>query len=224
MERRGETVSQDGSALLEGENLRFLESLRDRVTPEVFATWCKTLKFDRPGADTLRVLAPNPYFRDWLERSMRAPIADAFTSVRGADAKVVFEVREAVRSDGQPAAAAERPAAGARVSRIPDPPGNEDEHVGSAQNRSWVAKVNAPEPAPRTAPHAAQPSAAAVRPALPRLGYAEANFTRLPFALVNDKEIRTAKEILIDVTLKSPKGLHRKLWRVTPGKSGMPGT
>ncbi|HLY76001.1 MAG TPA: hypothetical protein VKU80_17925, partial [Planctomycetota bacterium] len=25
------------------------------------------------------------------------------------------------------------------------------------------------------------------------------------------------------MTLKSPKGLHRKLWRVTPGKSGMPG-
>src|SRR5581483_1119168 len=118
MERRGKTVSQDGSALLESENLRFLEALRDRVTPEVFATWCKTLKFDRPGADTLRILAPNPFVRNWLDKSMRAPIEDAFTSVRGGDAKVVFEVREAVR-DAQAAPGAEQPAADARVSLGP---------------------------------------------------------------------------------------------------------
>lgn len=197
----------DGSALQENENLRFLALLRERLSPEVFSTWCKALRFERPQAGILRVLAPNTYYRDWLEKAMRAPIEDAFATVQGKGAKVFFEVRESRPGMGEAGPAAK---AGAR-------------EEAAAPGRRWIERVNAAESTPETGTSSAQAPPKPARQALSRLGYAEANFTRLPFALVNDKEIRTAKEIVIDVTMRSPAGLERRVWRVTSGKSGMPG-
>lgn len=180
-----------------------LSILKGLVGAEIFKAWCQSLEW-AVGPDSVRVFVPNPFYLTWLEGTLKAPLNEAFSLVAGRPLKVVFEVRAASKPAPESAAAPRR----AVLDSFEAPKQPEIVDIPSLEEDA----PDAPQPAWEDPPRATS-----------RAGYAEANFTRLPFALVNDKEIKKAKEILIDRTVRSPAGLQRRLWRATPGTSGMPG-
>lgn len=187
----------------DSERTRVLSILKGLVGAETFKAWCQPLQWEA-APDSVRVFAPNPFYLNHLEITLKAPLTEAFSLVAERPLKVVFEMRAAAKPAPEVANGAPRVAMAPLES--PKNPAVEDVPIRESDTHE-------------TAPPKWEESPRATS----RAGYAEANFTRLPFALVNDKEIKTAKEIVIDVTLRSPGGLQRRLWRATPGASGMPG-
>lgn len=190
---------------------RILSVLRKLVGEETYSTWCRSLEWEGSG-DTTRVFAPNPFYRDWLEKSLKAPIEEALELVSGRRPKVVFQVKAPTPPATAGSTRQEIPGVGERAKSAGVPPENArprfDARDVAGGSETATVLGDAREELPRSCS---------------RASYAEANFTRLPFALVNDKDIRTARQILIDVTVRSGEGMQRKLWKVTPGASGMPG-
>lgn len=190
-----------------------LSILKHLVGSEIFSAWCQSLQW-QTSADSVRVFAPNPFYRDWLEKTLTAPIKEAFSLLAGHPLKVVFEVRAAAGPAPAAAKGPERLVLAPLESPIkasePQADGDDDPEEGDvpreAPPKTDRQRVDVDTPRPTA-----------------RAGYAEANFTRLPFALVSDKDIRSAKEILIDVMVRAPGGMQRRRWRATPGASGMPG-
>lgn len=186
----------------DSDRTRVLALLKGLVGAETFKAWCQPLQW-QVGQDSVRVFAPNPFYLNRLEITLKAPLAEAFSLIAGRPLKVVFEMRAAAKP-------APEVAQGPRRLALAPPESPKQSECEEFPTREDAA--DAPEPPREDPPREVS-----------RAGYAEANFTRLPFALVNDKEIKKAKEILIDRTVRSPGGLQRRLWRATPGTSGMPG-
>lgn len=146
------------------------DKLRARLSPEVYAAWCRDLRLEPAGAGAFRIPVPNAFYGSFLERTLGPHLRRALEESGVRDPRLEFSA----------APAPSLPAA--------------------------------PPPAAPTGPAETLP-----------VGYAEVNFARLPFSLVNDKEIRVAREILIDQTVRARGEAVRRVWRVTAGAAGMPG-
>ncbi len=230
-------MPDDVARLTVDERSRILASLKARLAPEIYRAWCSSLQFERTSEEAICILAPNPFYRDWLEKLLKTPLEESLLELWGRVHQVSVRV-DAVAA--APTATPHRP----ETTSPPLPPDLNVSPEGAAVRPSSPGKDgSAAQGGPRSSewrdrskvrgkgtPDRQEGSAPARRLAggesggASGLSYAEANFTRLPFSLVNDKQIRIAKEILIDVTLRSASsGMARKRWRVTPGGSGMPG-
>ncbi len=81
-------------ALLEGElREQILSSLHSSVDPGVFNTWCRGLVFDELEDGSIQIPVPNQYYREWVEREIRAPLEEAFRRHLGRLPVVAFSVR-----------------------------------------------------------------------------------------------------------------------------------
>lgn len=199
----GETVVDGPRSPSDSERTSVLSILKGLVGAETFKAWCQSLEWEI-APDSVRVFVPNPFYLTWLEGTLKGPLSEAFSLVADRPLKVLFEVRASAKPASESAAHPKR----LRLAPLESRKQLENEEIPSPEVDASDKPQRTWEDPPR---------------ATSRAGYAEANFTRLPFALVNDKEIKKAKEILIDRMVRSPGGLQRRLWRATPGTSGMPG-
>src|SRR5436190_8397154 len=97
--------------------LSFLES---RLEPKVYDTWCRSLELEPAGENAYRVPTANPFYRDWLEKLLRKPLEDAFSSLFGRTPDLVFQVNASpIAAALSPAAPASAPAPAAPVEQPP---------------------------------------------------------------------------------------------------------
>lgn len=93
-----------------------LSRLHTIVGERTFETWCRSLRFDEVGQDSVQVPLPNPFYREWVERELRAPIEEAFRLVFGRAPSIAFTVGAGIDAASFPspfastAAPASRPA------------------------------------------------------------------------------------------------------------------
>jgi chromosomal replication initiator protein len=87
--------------------LSFLES---RLEPKVYDTWCRSLELEPAGDNAYRVPTANPFYRDWLEKLLRKPLEDAFSSLFGRTPDLVFQVNASPLAALAPAAPVAAPA------------------------------------------------------------------------------------------------------------------
>src|SRR5262252_609715 len=71
---------------------KILSFLETRLEPKVYDTWCRSLELEPAGDNAYRVPTANPFYRDWLEKLLRKPLEDAFTSLFGRTPDLVFQV------------------------------------------------------------------------------------------------------------------------------------
>jgi chromosomal replication initiator protein len=74
------------------EKIRVL--LEERLDRRVYDTWCPTLELNEAGKNIWHIPAPNPFYRDWLERELRRPLEEAFQQVFGVIPTLVFKVAD----------------------------------------------------------------------------------------------------------------------------------
>jgi chromosomal replication initiator protein len=84
---------------------KILSFLEARLEPKVYDTWCRSLELEPTGDNAYCVPTANPFYRDWLEKLLRKPLEDAFSSLFGKTPDLVFQV------NASPIAAALAPAA-----------------------------------------------------------------------------------------------------------------
>jgi chromosomal replication initiator protein len=71
---------------------KILSYLESRLEPKVYDTWCRSLELEPAGENAYRVPTANPFYRDWLEKLLRKPLEDAFSSLFGRTPDLVFQV------------------------------------------------------------------------------------------------------------------------------------
>ena len=64
--------------------------LEERLDRKVYDTWCQSLELNEAGENLWHIPAPNPFYRDWLERELRRPLEEAFQQVFGQIPTLVF--------------------------------------------------------------------------------------------------------------------------------------
>ncbi|HLY07780.1 MAG TPA: chromosomal replication initiator protein DnaA [Planctomycetota bacterium] len=99
--------------------LSFLES---RLEPKVYDTWCRSLELEPAGDNAYRVPTANPFYRDWLEKLLRKPLEDAFSSLFGRTPDLVFQVNASPLAVLAPAAPPSVPTPAAIVEPAPATP------------------------------------------------------------------------------------------------------
>jgi len=101
---------------------KILSFLETRLEPQVYDTWCRSLELEPAGDNAYRVPTANPFYRDWLEKLLRKPLEDAFSSLFGCTPDLVFQVNASPLAALAPAAPAPAPAAPAAdpAPAIPD--------------------------------------------------------------------------------------------------------
>lgn len=185
-----------------------LDKLRERLKPDYYEAWCRNLKIERQGETAFRISVPNPFYRDFLERGLGEALGLVLAELGIANPTVKFIVDASAAVEPAPV----RPTL---------------KSVPSAKNPAGIPPMTAPRlelpPPVRRFEIDDKPAILSSPPGTSPIGYAEGNFARLPFSLVSDKGIKTAREILIDQTVRSKEGSLQRVWRVTPGASGMPG-
>ncbi|HUR38339.1 MAG TPA: chromosomal replication initiator protein DnaA [Planctomycetota bacterium] len=100
--------------------LSFLES---KLEPKIYDTWCRSLELEPAGDNAYRVPTANPFYRDWLEKLLRKPLEDAFSSLFGQTPDLVFQVNAAPLAALMPSAPPPAPPAAPPVEAaiaIPD--------------------------------------------------------------------------------------------------------
>ncbi len=69
-----------------------LSYLEKRLKPNVYETWCRKLEFSEIDGNSVQIPVPNIFYRDWLERELRAPLEEAFGRLFGRVPTLVFKV------------------------------------------------------------------------------------------------------------------------------------
>lgn len=78
---------------------KILEELKGKVTPQQFQTWFAHIKpLAREGDNGIELRVPNEYHREWLSRSYKDIIEDAFSSVSGDVGDIAFTVEAGAQS------------------------------------------------------------------------------------------------------------------------------
>lgn len=72
---------------------RLLEALRGSVRPDVFDVWCRRLDFEGDADAGVTIPVPNAYYKQMMERELRAPIEEAFRGIFGRSPRLQFAVR-----------------------------------------------------------------------------------------------------------------------------------
>ncbi|HVR83311.1 MAG TPA: chromosomal replication initiator protein DnaA [Planctomycetota bacterium] len=83
---------------------KILSYLESRLEPKVYDTWCRSLELEPTGENAYRVPTANPFYRDWLEKLLRKPLEDAFSSLFGRTPDLVFQVNASPLAALAPAA------------------------------------------------------------------------------------------------------------------------
>jgi len=96
--------------------LSFLES---KLEPKIYDTWCRSLELEPAGDNAYRVPTANPFYRDWLEKLLRKPLEDAFSSLFGQTPDLVFQVNAAPLAALMPSAPPPAALAAAPVEAAP---------------------------------------------------------------------------------------------------------
>jgi len=68
--------------------------LEEKLDRQVYDTWCQSLELNNKGENLWHIPAPNPFYRDWLEKELRRPLEDAFKQIFGQIPTLVFKVEE----------------------------------------------------------------------------------------------------------------------------------
>jgi chromosomal replication initiator protein len=68
--------------------------LEEKLDRQVYDTWCQSLELNNKGENLWHIPAPNPFYRDWLEKELRRPLEDAFKQLFGQIPTLVFKVEE----------------------------------------------------------------------------------------------------------------------------------
>jgi chromosomal replication initiator protein len=99
---------------------KILSFLEARLEPKVYDTWCRSLELEPAGENSYRVPTANPFYRDWLEKLLRKPLEDAFSSLFGKTPDLVFQVNASpIAAALSPAAPAPAPVPAAPVEAAP---------------------------------------------------------------------------------------------------------
>jgi chromosomal replication initiator protein len=72
---------------------RLLGALRESVAPEVFEVWCRRLSFEGDAEAGVTIPVPNPYYKELLDRDLRAQLEAAFLKIFGRCPRIDFAVR-----------------------------------------------------------------------------------------------------------------------------------
>ena len=88
---------------------KILSFLEARLEPKVYDTWCRSLELEPAGDNAFRVPTANPFYRDWLEKLLRKPLEDAFSSLFGRTPDLVFQVNASPLAALSPVAPAPAP-------------------------------------------------------------------------------------------------------------------
>jgi chromosomal replication initiator protein len=96
--------------------LSFLES---KLEPKIYDTWCRSLELEPAGDNAYRVPTANPFYRDWLEKLLRKPLEDAFSSLFGQTPDLVFQVNTAPLAALMPSAPPPAPPVAVPVEAAP---------------------------------------------------------------------------------------------------------
>ncbi|HLY73180.1 MAG TPA: chromosomal replication initiator protein DnaA [Planctomycetota bacterium] len=98
---------------------KILSYLESRLEPKVYDTWCRSLELEPAGENTYRVPTANPFYRDWLEKLLRKPLEDAFSSLFGRTPDLVFQVNASPLAGLSPSAPMPAAALAAPVEAAP---------------------------------------------------------------------------------------------------------
>ncbi len=71
---------------------RFLQLIRDNVTPQVFKTWFEPLRFVRWENNTLTIQVPSQFFCEWLEEHYYGLLQRALVHVFGPKARLEYDI------------------------------------------------------------------------------------------------------------------------------------
>src|SRR2546428_563912 len=102
------------------EQEKILSFLESKLDAKVYGTWCRKLKFETVGENSVLVPPANPFYRDWLEKLLRKPLEDAFQSLFGRVPEIVFQV------SGEPPVTFSTPVSAAPTAVPPAPPPEPD--------------------------------------------------------------------------------------------------
>ncbi len=83
-----------------------LSKVEEKISKPSFETWLKSTKADSLKDDTLVIVAPNEFARDWLESRYASLISDTLYEVTGAELQTKFiipETKEVNHDDVKPA-------------------------------------------------------------------------------------------------------------------------
>ncbi|MBM3250289.1 MAG: chromosomal replication initiator protein DnaA [Candidatus Omnitrophica bacterium] len=86
-------------------------ALKERLGESVFSAWILPLKPRASGKDALSLLAPDAFFKNWIEENYQELIREAIRAKSGGEVKVEFGVSAKERGEEKHAAPAPEPAA-----------------------------------------------------------------------------------------------------------------
>ncbi|TMW71999.1 chromosomal replication initiator protein DnaA [Alteribacter natronophilus] len=69
-----------------------LKSIEEKVSKPSFETWLKSTKAEAIGQDSITIIAPNEFARDWLENRYSGLIAETLQEITGAELQVKFVI------------------------------------------------------------------------------------------------------------------------------------
>ena len=68
--------------------------LEEKLDRQVYDTWCQSLELNNKEENVWHIPAPNPFYRDWLEKELRRPLEEAFKQIFGQIPTLVFKVEK----------------------------------------------------------------------------------------------------------------------------------
>ncbi|PYZ96262.1 chromosomal replication initiator protein DnaA [Alteribacter lacisalsi] len=69
-----------------------LKNIEEKVSKPSFETWLKSTKAEAVGQDSITIIAPNEFARDWLENRYSGLIAETLQEITGAELRVKFVI------------------------------------------------------------------------------------------------------------------------------------
>ena len=112
-----------------------LEGIAERITPQQFETWFRSLRLTYVPPDEVRIAVPNRFHRVWIERRYQDVIAETVRQLASAAPRITFSIDATLRTDLLPAGAQEE-----EVTPFPAPEDRaaESESLGQALNPDYT--------------------------------------------------------------------------------------
>jgi chromosomal replication initiator protein len=82
------------SALAPATRRSILTRLEQAVPEAIFQTWCRNIEIEEVVENAFEVPVPNKFYRDWLEREIRAPLEEAFRLEFGRAPELAFRISD----------------------------------------------------------------------------------------------------------------------------------
>jgi len=73
-----------------------LERIRQRISPQQFATWFQNLRAESARDDQLSLRVPNRFFKEWLAQNYTDIIEEAVREVTGRPVSIVFTIDDSI--------------------------------------------------------------------------------------------------------------------------------